>query len=205
MVQESPIAVLVEPNARFDHQSPTGSWAETLAMRRHTSEAASTRGFTLIEVLVVMLIMGLIVGLASAIVRPDDRGLLRVEADRLAQLLDLAASEARLTGNPMAWTADATGYRFWRERPDGEWTEARDSDLLRARTLPRGMAIAGLQIENAPARGSMRLEFSPDRSALSFSIELSLGAVRYTVSGDPVGEVSVLTGEGDSSGSFAQR
>jgi general secretion pathway protein H len=174
-------------------------------MRRHTSAPGSTRGFTLIEVLVVMLIMGLIVGLASAIVRPDDGGLLRVEADRLAQLLDLAASEARLSGNPMAWTADATGYRFWRESPDGEWSEVRDSDLLRARKVPQGMLIGGLKIENTPARGSMRLEFVPYRSALSFTIELSLGAARDTVSGDPVGEVSVLTGEGDSSGKFAQR
>lgn len=174
-------------------------------MRRHTSAVGNTRGFTLLEVLVVMLIMGLIVGLASAIVQPDDGGRLRVEADRLAQLLDLAASDARLTGSPMAWTADATGYRFWREGRDGEWSEARDSDLFRARTLPQGMVIAGLQIENTPARGSMRLEFAPYRSALSFNIELSLGAAHYTVSGDPVGEVSVVTGEGGSSGNFAQR
>ncbi len=167
--------------------------------------AAGSRGFTLIEVLVVMLIMGLIVGLASAIVRPDDNGLLRVEADRLAQLLDLAASEAHLTGNSIAWTADATGYRFWRKTGDGQWSEVHDSDQLRARALPHGMVLAGLQIENMPAGGAMRLEFVPYRSALSFAIDMSLGTARYTVSGNPVGEVRVLPGEGASSGQLAQR
>ncbi|MDP1716865.1 MAG: type II secretion system protein, partial [Burkholderiales bacterium] len=44
------------------------------------------RGFTLIEMLVVMLIMGLLVGLVATITRPDDRALLRIEAERLAQL-----------------------------------------------------------------------------------------------------------------------
>ena len=68
-------------------------------MRCNTA-AGKIRGFTLIEVLVVLLIMGLFVGMVSAIVRPDDSALLRVEAERLAQLLDLAAAESRLTGNP---------------------------------------------------------------------------------------------------------
>ena len=70
------------------------------------------RGFTLIELMVVLLIIGLFAGLVSTITRPDDRALLRVEAERLAQLLDLAATKSRLTGISIAWTADGPGYRF---------------------------------------------------------------------------------------------
>ena len=69
-----------------------------------------SRGFTLIEMLVVMIIIGLFVGLVSTITRPDDREVLKLEADRLAQLLDFAITEARLTGKSIAWTADASGY-----------------------------------------------------------------------------------------------
>ncbi len=170
--------------------------------------ARRSRGFTLIEVLVVMMIMGLFVGLVSAIVRPDDRGLLRVEAERLAQLLDLAAAESRLAGNSIAWTADGPGYRFWRMTGDAEgsaqepaqWTEIRDSDLLRARTLPQGMMISGLQVENLRARGAMRLEFVPYSQVLSFTVEMSLGAARYAVAASPIGEVRVVPGEEQSSG-----
>ena len=54
------------------------------------------RGFTLIEMLVVLMVMGLFVGLVSAIMRPDDRAMLQQEAVRLSELLNLAATEAQL-------------------------------------------------------------------------------------------------------------
>lgn len=162
--------------------------------------ASNTRGFTLIEVLVVLLIMGLFVGLVGAIVRPDERGLLRVEAERLAQLLELAAAESRFTGQSFAWSADRYGYRFWRMAGDGGWSEARDSDLLRARALPQGMVISGLRVENRPADGAMRLEFAAQGAALSFTIEMSLGPAHYAVAGSPVGELQVLPDAGSPRG-----
>ena len=158
--------------------------------------ASNTRGFTLVEMLVVLLIMGLFVGLVGAIVRPDGRGLVRVEAERLAQLLELAAAESRYTGQPLAWSADRYGYRFWRMAGDGGWSEARDSDLLRARTLPRGMVISGLRIENRPADGATRLEFAAQGAPLSFTVEISLGPAHYAVERSPVGEFQVLPDAG---------
>ena len=67
---------------------------------RRAPIASRPPGFTLIELLVVLLIMGLLAGMVSAIVRPDDRGLVRLEAERLALLLDLAATQSRLTALP---------------------------------------------------------------------------------------------------------
>lgn len=155
------------------------------------------RGFTLVEMLVVLLIMGLFVGLVSAITRPDDRAVLRLEAERLAQLLDFAAVEAQLTGKSIAWTGDASGYRFWRAGDDAVWGEIRDSDLLRARPLPQGAAVSGFRVENMRPQGGMRLEFTPQGSPLAFNIVLSLNAERYAVSGSPVGDVRTLPGEGN--------
>jgi len=170
---------------------------------RHGVAAGHSAGFTLIEVLVVLLIVGLLVGLVSANVRPDLRGILRLEATRLAQLLELAAMESRLGGKSIAWTADGPGYLFWRGTADAEWSELRDNHLLRARTLPRGMSLSGLRIENLPARGPMRLEFAPYGPAPSFSIELSLGDARSTVAASPIGELRVLPDAGESSGVLA--
>lgn len=168
---------------------------------------ASTRsaGFTLLELLVVLLIMGLMVGLASAIVRPDDRGLLRVEAERLAQVLDLASAEARLTGTAIAWTADGTAYRFWRQSGEADWSELVDSDELRARSLPSGMRIASLQVENLPARDLFRLEFAPHAAPAAFKIDLSLGAAHYAVEGSPIGELTLVAGTGGSLGDAPER
>ena len=146
---------------------------------------------------------GSFVGLVSAIARPDDRGLLRLEAERLAQLLDLAAAESRLTGKSIAWTADGPGYRFWRLREDAGWSEIRDNDLLRSRTLPQGMLVSGLQVENMRPQGAMRLEFVPYGPTLSFNIEMAFGAERYTVAASPVGDVRVLPGAGKPNGNMA--
>jgi len=139
---------------------------------------SSRRGFTLIELLVVLLVMGLCAGLVAAISQPDDRARLRVEAERLAQLLDLAALESRFSGKPIAWTAEATQYRFWRWRDDAGWSEARD-DSLRARSLPPGMAIS-----------TLRIEFDPYVTA-AYEVQVSLGEARYVVAGSPLGEVRI--------------
>ena len=167
--------------------------------------SGASRGFTLIEMLVVLMIMGLFVGLVSTITRPDDRAVLQLEADRLAQLLDFAATDARLTGKSVAWTADESGYRFWRANDEGSWSEIRDSELLRARTLPQGVAVTDFRVENMRPQGAMRLEFAPQGSSLAFTIGMSLGTERYAVAGSPVGEVRVLPGEGLDHGNVALR
>lgn len=155
--------------------------------------------------LVVMLIMGLLVGLVATITRPDDRALLRVEAERLAQLLDLAAAESRLTGKPIAWTTDGLDYRFWRFQEDTGWSEILDSDPLRARMLPQGITISGLQIETMRPQGSMRLEFTPYGSMLAFNVEMSLGAERSVIAASPVGDVRVMPDEGKTHAGMAPR
>ena len=162
-------------------------------------------GFTLIEMLVVLTIIGLFVGLVSAITLPDDRAVLKLEADRLAQLLDFAMTEARLTGKSVAWTADASGYRFWRSGDDAVWTEIHDSELLRARTLPQGVTVSDFRVENMRPQNAIRLEFTPQGSALAFTIGMSLGAARYAVTGSPVGEVRAQPGEGSTHGEMALR
>jgi len=153
------------------------------------------RGFTLVEMLVVLLIMGLCVGLVSTITQPDDRQLLRLEAERLSQLLDLAATEAQLSGHSVAWTADESSYRFWRSGDNGEWYEILDDELLRTRTLPQGMVISDFQVESMRPQAGTRLEFTPQGSPLAFTIGLSLGTEHYTVMGSPVGEVSITPGK----------
>jgi general secretion pathway protein H len=157
----------------------------------------SQAGFTLIELLVVLLIMGLFAGLVAAMAQPDDRVLLRAEAERLAQLLELAAVEARLSGKPIAWTAGASSggaeYRFWRWREDAGWFEAGNgpmSDSFRPRTLRPGMTISGLRIEAMRPPEGLRLEFSPNGS-LAYDFQMSLGAARYAVASSPLGEVRI--------------
>jgi len=163
------------------------------------------RGFTLIEMLVVMLIMGLFLGLVSAVAQPDERDLLQLEAERLARLLELASVESSLTGKPIGWTSDGTSYRFWRAGEDSAWSEIRDGDQLRARMLPQGILIAGLRVETLRPQGVMRLEFNPYGLTPAFTIEMISGTQRFSVAASPMGEVRAVAGEGTVHGTAALR
>lgn len=165
--------------------------------------APVVRGFTLLEVLVVLLILGLLVGWVSVASRPDERAMLHIEAERLGRLLDLAAEESRYSGKAIAWSADERGYRFWRLLEPG-WTEILDSDLLRARALPPGVTLSGIWAENMRPQGAMRLEFVP-YGTFAYSIEMSLGSEHYAVTASPIGIVRVSPREGNAHGSRALR
>lgn len=145
--------------------------------------------------MVVLVILGLVVGLVSSISRPDDRALLRLETERLAQLLDLAAQESRLSGKRIAWTADATGYRFWRFAADTDWSEIRDVDTLRPRKLPSGMKFTDFAVGNGVPRENMRLEFSSSGSATAFAIRLAFGEASDSIEGTPMGEIRLVSDE----------
>lgn len=162
-----------------------------------------TRGFTLLEMLVVVLIMGILAGTISARMQPGDRDLLRVEASRLAQLLELAAQEAHLSGSAIAWTSDGGGYRFWRQGDDDGWSEIRDDDVLRARSLPHGMLISQLRDEAAAAQPTMRLQFPSDGPMSAFSMDLALGADHYGIAASPVGDLCIAPGQGKTCGDMA--
>lgn len=176
--------------------TPTsGPGASDLRRRRYTSA-----GFTLVEIMVVLVIVGLFIGLISSVAQPDDRTLLRLETERLAQLLSLASKESRLTGKRMAWTADGPGYRFWRFAQDSGWSEIRDVDSLRPRTLPQGVTITGVRVENGPPLEHMRLEFAPSSAMLSFDVGLKFGTASDTVQGLPMGKVQAAPVGGEAAG-----
>lgn len=168
-------------------------------------EPKQARGFTLAEVLVVLVILGIVAGLVGVVSQPDDRARLDVEAQRLAQLLDLAAVQARLGGRPIAWTADRAGYRFWQLGEDAQWTRIVDDDALRARNLPGGMMIVATRVENLPSQKSMRVEFRPYGAASAFRIDLALGEARLAVAGSPVGDIRVLREQAGGYGEPASR
>lgn len=88
---------------------------------------AGERGFTLVELMVVMVIMALAAS-AVALAMPNGRGALRGEARALAARLDAARGEAILANRPVRATIDDGGYRFF-TRQRGKWVPIADRAL----------------------------------------------------------------------------
>lgn len=104
----------------------------------------SSRGFTLLELLVVLLIIGVLISFAVLSISRADNAV-EEEAQRLAALIKLASQEAVLQGRELAIEFDGDRYDFLAF--DGtEWQPLDDDELLRARTLPFDV-IVELEIE----------------------------------------------------------
>ncbi len=92
------------------------------------------QGFTLIELMVVLVIIGIASAAISLTIKPDPLKLLRKDAERLSQLLQIAQAEARADGRPISLRADAKGFRFNRRNDAGNGVEAfQDDTQLRPR------------------------------------------------------------------------
>ena len=82
------------------------------------------RGFTLVELLIVLTIIGLM-SAAVVLAIPDQRGSLVDEAERFAARAHAAGEQAVLEARPMAVRVTAAGYGFDR-RERGEWRALTD-------------------------------------------------------------------------------
>lgn len=97
-------------------------------------------GFTLLEILAVIVIIGITVSFASLSLSSravDER--LSSEADRLLALLKLAADEAVVQGEEIGMLLASDGYAFY-HLEDNKWVAYAEGPL-RERNLPQGTRL----------------------------------------------------------------
>ena len=100
-------------------------------------------GFTLIEILIVMVILGIILAVAflSFGLLDQDRSLGR-EARRLSSLIELATDEATTQGRDFGLEFMTAGYRFVEYDPlIDQWFQLDGDDFLRERELDEGVEL----------------------------------------------------------------
>jgi general secretion pathway protein H len=100
-------------------------------------------GFTLLEMMVVLVIAGILVSLTALTMTRNPRTDLNEEAQRLALLFESAGDEAQVRARPIAWQPLDGGFRFDQRTEDG-WRPLRD-DLLGPRGWEGG--VTGVTID----------------------------------------------------------
>ena len=109
------------------------------------------RGFTLLEIMVVMVLIGILSSLAVLSIGGGPRDRLAEEGRRLAALVELHQQEAILTGEVRGIQFDKQGYAILGLDEQGSWRSLDATNSLIRHALPEDIVL-GLWVEDRPVR-----------------------------------------------------
>ncbi len=105
---------------------------------KQPASPANQRGFTLLEIMVVLVIMGIMVSFATLGLGQSPEKPLGEESDRFKARFFLAAENAILEGRDLGLGVHKGGYEFF-ELLDEKWIPLAGDPQLRKTKLPEGM------------------------------------------------------------------
>jgi len=148
------------------------------------------RGFTLLELLVVLVIVGITLGAVSLNALPSKRQELQNDAQRIALLLQLARDEAIVRNRPIAFEADADRYRFLLFQ-DGKWQPLQQDDMFREREFKRSPVTFSVSPPSAEQTAPLRIIFGREPVGIPFVLTLAAGDDQVAIRADGIGHFAV--------------
>jgi len=147
-------------------------------------------GFTLLELLVVMVIVGITLGVVSFNAMPDERQVLHNDAQRIALLLQLARDEAIVRNRPIAFEAEADRYHFLLY-DEHSWQILKQDDLLRERAFKRFPVTFSISPPIVCYSTPLRIIFGREPVDKPFVLLLATGDSQVTIRADGIGHFVV--------------
>lgn len=155
--------------------------AQPATPRAARNNAPIRRGFTLVELLMVVAIIGVAAG-AVVLSVPDPRPSVAADAERFAARLSRARDEAVLSNRPVAVEMTPAGYGF--TVFDGADWSPLDEGPFGSETWTAGTTVQ-------PAVGPVRVVFDPTGVAEPVAVTLTRERQSRTIMIDGAGEVRI--------------
>ena len=149
-----------------------------------------TSGFTLLELLVVLVVMGIMLGMVSMSAIPNKKQALTGDAQRIALLLQLAREEAIVRNRPIAFEMDSDQFRFY-IRGDNSWEPLTDNDLFRERSFQKSPLVITMQPSPTQSALPLRIIFGREPVDKPFVLTLAFEDASVSIQADGLGHFSV--------------
>lgn len=176
------------------HSVPPGALSDGLRCTPPILRTARGRapkpmaGFTLIEIMVVLLIIAITIGMVGVNLQRGDNNRVQEEADRIVILLQAAREEAILQGQVFAVQFSQDGYRFLRLNNKGKLELIERDDVLSPRSLPDGVTLS-FTMDGAAADTEAGLILDPSGSFIPFVLTLRAGEAAWQALGLANGKI----------------
>lgn len=137
---------------------------------------AQQRGFSLIEILVVLVIIGVFAGLTALSLEGVQGRRGDEEALRLQRLLEMAGDYADTHGTPLAVEFLPNGYRFSAMQTSGEWRLLFAPSPFAERSWAEGVHVSALDLDGVHQNDPLRIVFGTEPPEYTLTLAVPEGS-----------------------------
>lgn len=147
------------------------------------------RGFTLIEIMIVLVIIAIMAGVVVLNVNSSNYSGFMAEGLKISSTLEVIADEAVYTNSVIVCDVTDTGF-VCQSYKNGEWRDLNMRSLV-SWGWPRSIQVKAIYVNGRPIKDDEKLRFLPSGEIQAMSLQISDGVHNAWIDGDMDGNFQV--------------